>query len=84
MKVGRIEIGRGVTLGTAAVVLYDTKIGDFARLEALTVVMKGEHIPPHTIWTGAPSQRVVLPPVESAEARPAPATPVAAREVSVA
>ena len=83
MKVGRIEIGRGVTLGTAAVVLYDTKIGDFARLEPLTVVMKGEHIPPHTIWTGAPSQRVVLPPIDSAEARPAPET-VAAREVSVA
>ncbi len=59
MKVGRIKIGRGVTIGTAAIVLYDSEIGDFARLSPLTVVMKGESIPPHTVWTGAPARRVV-------------------------
>jgi non-ribosomal peptide synthetase-like protein len=57
MKVGRIEIGRGVTLGSGSVVLYDTRIGDFARLMPLTVVMKGEAVPAHTMWCGAPSVR---------------------------
>ena len=83
MKVGRIDIGRGVTLGTAAVVLYDTKIGDFARLEPLTVVMKGEHIPPHSIWTGAPSQRVVQRASENAQTQSAPAA-ATTRAASVA
>ncbi len=30
MKVGRIEIGDGVTIGSFATVLYDTKVGDYA------------------------------------------------------
>jgi non-ribosomal peptide synthetase-like protein len=60
MKVGRIDIGRGVTLGSGSVVLYDTRIGDFARLEPLTVVMKGEVVPAHSIWAGAPSQCVTV------------------------
>jgi non-ribosomal peptide synthetase-like protein len=57
MKVGRIEIGKGVTVGTATIILYDSTIGDYAQLGPLTVVMKGEFIPPHTIWIGAPARR---------------------------
>lgn len=57
MKVGRIEIGKGVTVGTATIILYDSVIGDYARLGPLTVVMKGEFIPPHTVWSGAPARR---------------------------
>ena len=59
MKVGRIDIGKGATLGSGSVVLYDTVIGDWARIEPLTVVMKGESIPPSTHWAGAPCTRVV-------------------------
>ena len=59
MKVGRIELGRGVYIGTSTKVLYDTKIGDFARLGDLTVVMRGESIPAHTEWAGAPAMPVV-------------------------
>jgi non-ribosomal peptide synthetase-like protein len=55
MKVGRIEIGRGATIGSGCTILYDTKIGEFARIEPLTLVMKGEHIPPHSMWQGAPA-----------------------------
>ncbi len=75
MKVGRIELGRGVTVGTSTIILYDTKIGDFAQLKPLTVVMKGEFIPPNTAWAGAPAQRV-----ETAATPPAGAAkvPVAA------
>jgi non-ribosomal peptide synthetase-like protein len=58
MKVGRIEIGRGATIGSGSTVLYDSKIGDFAQLRPLTLVMKGETIPAHSIWAGAPAQPV--------------------------
>ena len=56
MKVGRVVVGKGVTIGSAATVLYDTHIGDFARIGPLTIVMKGEEIPPHSSWQGAPAQ----------------------------
>ena len=59
MKVGRVELGRGVTVGANATVLYDTKVGDFARLRPLTIVMKGESIPSHSEWEGAPAVPVV-------------------------
>jgi non-ribosomal peptide synthetase-like protein len=62
MKVGCIEIGRGATLGSGSLVLYDTSIGEFAQIDPLTVVMKGEQIPPHTRWAGAPCQRVTTAP----------------------
>lgn len=56
MKVGRIEIGQGSAISALTTVLYDTRIGDYARLGCLTIVMKGEAIPPHTQWAGAPAQ----------------------------
>lgn len=56
MKVGRVLLGRGVNVGSGATVLYDTKIGDFADVGSLCVVMKGETLPPHTAWVGAPAQ----------------------------
>lgn len=56
MKIGRIEIGRGVSIGALTTVLYDTRIGDYAELGVLTIVMKGEAIPAHTRWSGAPAQ----------------------------
>ena len=58
MKIGRVEVGNGVYIGCYATVLYDSKVGDFAQLGALTLVMKGEHIPAHTTWAGAPAQPV--------------------------
>ena len=68
MKVGRIEIGRGATIGSGSTILYDSKIGEFAQMRPLTLVMKGESIPAHSIWAGAPAQ-----PVRAAAAGPAPA-----------
>lgn len=64
MKVGRVEVGRGVTIGAGSTVLYDTHVGDYARLGPLTVVMKGESIPAHSEWVGAPAE-----PARSAPAR---------------
>ena len=56
MKVGRVKIGDGVTIGAGSTVLYDTSVDDYARLGPLTLVMKGETIPAHTEWCGAPAQ----------------------------
>jgi non-ribosomal peptide synthetase-like protein len=56
MKVGRVHLGRGVSVGAGSTVLYDTQVGDFARLGPLTVVMKGESIPAHSEWIGAPAE----------------------------
>ncbi|GJD53557.1 D-alanine--D-alanyl carrier protein ligase [Methylobacterium crusticola] len=59
MKVGRVEIGRGVSVGAFATVLYDTQVGDYAQLRPLTIVMKGEAIPANSRWEGAPAVPVV-------------------------
>lgn len=56
MKVGRVHLGKGVTIGWGATVLYDTKVGDYAQIAPLTVVMKGENIPAHSAWAGSPPQ----------------------------
>jgi hypothetical protein len=35
MKVGRVEVGRGVTVGAFATVLYDTQVGDYAHIRLM-------------------------------------------------
>jgi non-ribosomal peptide synthetase-like protein len=61
MKVGRVFVGNGVTVGAGSTVLYDTRVGDYARLGPLTLVMKGEQIPAHTEWEGAPAEPRAAP-----------------------
>lgn len=56
MKVGRVHLGTGVAVGAGSTVLYDTFVGDYARLGPLTVVMKGESIPANSEWVGAPAE----------------------------
>lgn len=55
MKVGRVQLGTGVCVGAGATVLYDTHVGDYAQIGLLTVIMKGESLPAHTRWEGAPA-----------------------------
>lgn len=55
MKVGRVHLGNGVCVGAGATVLYDTHVGDYAQIGLLTVIMKGENLPAHTRWEGAPA-----------------------------
>ncbi|MDB5589651.1 Pls/PosA family non-ribosomal peptide synthetase [Enterovirga sp.] len=62
MKVGRVDLGRGVTVGANATVLYDSRVGEFAMLRPLTVIMKGESIPAHSEWEGAPAVPVIHAP----------------------
>jgi non-ribosomal peptide synthetase-like protein len=70
MKVGRIHVRTGVSVGSGSTVLYDTELGAFATLGPLTLVMKGESIPAHSAWYGSPAQerrRAVTPPAVAAQ-----------------
>ena len=55
MKVGNVSIGRGVTVGARSIILYDARVGEGATLGPLTLILKGEDIPPGTRWTGSPA-----------------------------
>jgi len=55
MKIDHVEIGSKVYLGPRSAVLYSAKVGDNARIGPLTLVMKGEHIPAATSWSGLPA-----------------------------
>jgi non-ribosomal peptide synthetase-like protein len=55
MKIGRVEIGRRVTIGVRSTILYDTVVADDVRLGPLTLVAKGERLPPGTCWEGSPA-----------------------------
>ncbi len=58
MKMSHVRIGNRCTIGPKAVVLYDTVVGDGARLDGLSLVMKGESLPPGTGWRGIPARPV--------------------------
>ncbi len=68
MKVGKVFVGNGVTVGAGSTVLYDTLVSDHARLGPLTLVMKGEQIPAHSEWVGAPAEPKAAAIIEKAAA----------------
>ena len=81
MKVGRIDIGRFVTIASGTTVLYDTKIEDYVQVGPLSLVMKGETLPTGTIWTGAPTQPMPVNPHSTPNPK---AVPVAVKEKALA
>ncbi|MFA6921835.1 MAG: Pls/PosA family non-ribosomal peptide synthetase [Gallionella sp.] len=56
MKIGKVDIGSGVTVGPRTIILYGAHIGDGATLGPLTLILKGENIPQGTRWTGSPAE----------------------------
>jgi non-ribosomal peptide synthetase-like protein len=56
MKMSAVALGAGCTVGTRSVVLYDAEVGAGAELDALSLVMKGETLPPATRWRGIPAR----------------------------
>lgn len=70
MKMSAIDVRAGASIGARSVVLYDSAIGDGATVEAMSLVMKGEHLPAGTAWQGIPArgiqQRLVAGPPEGA------------------
>ena len=56
MKMSYIDIGERCSVGSRAVVLYDTRMDDGAALHSLSLLMKGESLPSNTRWEGSPAQ----------------------------
>jgi hypothetical protein len=56
MKMGTVTLEAGATVGERAVVLYGASVGARAALAALSLVMKGERLPPGTSWAGVPAE----------------------------
>ena len=58
MKADAIAIGEKCSIGNMAVVLYDTSMQEGATLSPLSVLMKGDSLPPLTQWYGIPAEPV--------------------------
>ena len=69
LKADRLVIGEGATVANMAVVLYDTEMGIGSYLAPLSVLMKGERLPPLSRWYGVPTQP--MPTKAEPEASPA-------------
>ncbi|WP_424861286.1 Pls/PosA family non-ribosomal peptide synthetase [Streptomyces sp. MMS24-I29] len=59
MKMSTVTVENGASIGTRAVVLYDSVVGEGVRLDALSLLMKGERLAPGTSWRGIPAESVV-------------------------
>ena len=55
-KSSRLVIGDNCSVGNMSVVLYDSEMGEGSSIGSLSLLMKGESIPPHTQWEGIPIQ----------------------------
>ncbi|MDB5307774.1 MAG: lgrD 2 [Gemmataceae bacterium] len=58
LKIDRVKIGAGATVGNAAVLLYGADIGDGAHVAANSVVMKHERLQPDRKYAGCPTRLV--------------------------
>ncbi len=55
LKSSWLHIGADCTVGARTVVLYDSRMEDGARLDANSLLMKGETLPAGTAWAGLPA-----------------------------
>jgi non-ribosomal peptide synthetase-like protein len=58
MKASHLKIGDECTVGNMAVVLYDTVMHPGSSIDSLSLLMKGEKLPPRTRWHGIPTRPV--------------------------
>jgi non-ribosomal peptide synthetase-like protein len=56
MKMSVVRVAAGASVGPRSVVLYDAEVGAGATVDGLSLVMKGEQLPPATHWCGIPSR----------------------------
>jgi non-ribosomal peptide synthetase-like protein len=57
MKSSYLKIEHGCSVGNMSVVLYDTNMGEEARLGPMSLLMKGEIMPAGSRWHGIPTVR---------------------------
>ena len=55
MNVSSLEVGARASVGSLAIVLYDSRIEDGAVLGNLSGLMKGKTLPAGTAWEGSPA-----------------------------
>jgi non-ribosomal peptide synthetase-like protein len=58
MKSSYLRIGDECSVGNMSVVLYDSEMKQGASIGSLSLLMKGETLPPHTRWIGIPTSQV--------------------------
>jgi non-ribosomal peptide synthetase-like protein len=58
MKCGPVTLQSRSSIGTTSVVLYNATVSSDATLQAHSLLMKGEVLPPNTHWQGSPAQAV--------------------------
>ena len=56
LKASTLRVGPDCTLGTCSVVLYDSEMEAGAKLDSLSLLMKGERLPAGTAWAGLPAR----------------------------
>ena len=56
LKASSLRIGRDCSIGDASVILYDSVLEDGSRIDALSLVMKGETLPAGSAWAGVPAK----------------------------
>ncbi len=56
MKVAPLYVGPRATVGSLAIVLYDSRLEADSQLGDLSVLMKGETLPAGTSWEGSPAR----------------------------
>ena len=61
MKMDRIDLGVGCSVGTDSVVLYGSRMEPEAVLGDLSLLMKGETLPAGTRWEGSPARPAGVP-----------------------
>ena len=72
MKMDRIDIGAGCSVGADSVVLYGSRMEPASVLGDLSLLMKGETLPAGTRWEGSParpSQQLQAPAAQPARPR---------------
>ena len=61
LKMDRVHIGRGASVGEGAVIFYGATIGDGAYVAPHSVVMKHEHLAPGRSYVGCPTEAEAAP-----------------------
>ncbi|MCX8103019.1 MAG: hypothetical protein N3E42_01045 [Candidatus Bipolaricaulota bacterium] len=58
LKLKRVRIGKGATVGMGTLVLPGVQIGEGALIGAHSLVLSNKRIPSHTVWVGTPVRPV--------------------------
>jgi acetyltransferase-like isoleucine patch superfamily enzyme len=56
LKIDRVHVGRGATVGSQALLFYGTDVGDLTRVAPHSVVMKRERLPAGREYEGCPTR----------------------------